>query len=1013
MAKRKRGSNKQAGVTANQPNQKRPKTDHPTENGVVSKELELDRSPFTEEKKGENQKRVAKTYDLLGSADEIERIAAAEAVVTALLAGTETVLQHHLEKRLIRGLASSRNASRLGFSLALAEILSQLFGPNALQTTKYPDLTFDKTLGILRDTTKTTDGMPGQEKTDFYFGRLFGLQCFVDAKILFTDEKRWEAVLDMLLHLTKDRASMRSHCAWVIVQSLPQMGQARAENTLQRLVEEKWGKTAEGVGIWLRARSCYPALKVPTKPWQDPLSPGVLPEVARVLKEMVAQDTGDDAAVAKMKQSNWSAQLHFVWDLILENFIVQQSKDQKQCKDALRLFWTTVVDDGLYSKNASDGQKFRGFMIFQKFFSGLVEQDKSLVKELFSRNFMRCLVNQASKEDRYLHRAALKSLQCVEKAVEAAPDLLITVLKELMGKFGGYDFDQRTNTKTIENLLQWATPRNSKKVLTLLREPVLDIKEASESERFRQAYADYVFKLAIQSKVVPISSEDTGSKSVLEVAMKELISCAYSKQEDFRPDLSDKSREVFRRRVASAFAKLAKHRENTEYLCDAVVSLQPTAVAMSEEIQNERKAALKATKKLLKSQDRSDDSHASPSTGLALLYATALIQLYDGAPDAISILQDLQGCSEKMKSKDSGISELLVEILLALISRQSPMLRQISEQVVEGFASYISREALELLTEPLLAEENSRGYQALFENAEDEDVDMDDAGESEPESEESGDNADEDDISEIGSDVEFVTLNGAEPATDEEDNDEESESEGDEQAEAQAQELANLDDALAKVLKSHRLDKDENAQSSDDDSDMTDSEMMALDDKLVEVFKQRVKTTSKKKDKKDEKDLIVTFKHRVLDLLHIYVKQEASNTLALNLLLPLLQLIRTTTAKPLANKAASILVEFSKASKKTRNKDATVDVPAQLELLDKIHEEALKDPAHALAKAASTSSLMIASNLFAASEENANAINAVYAETFSKCQKNKIKVQGVLFTDWVNWGMGHANNKAD
>lgn len=86
---------------------------------------------------------------------------------------------------------------------------------------------------------------------------------------------------------------------------------------------------------------------------------------------------------------------------------------------------------------------------------------------------MKCLMNQAAKEDRYLHRAALKSLQSIEKAVQASPELLLLVLNELIGKAGAYDFDQRTSTKTVENLLQWATPENAKNVLKLLRDPVV------------------------------------------------------------------------------------------------------------------------------------------------------------------------------------------------------------------------------------------------------------------------------------------------------------------------------------------------------------------------------------------------------------------------------------------------------------------------------------------------------------------------------------------------------------
>ncbi|KAI1749444.1 DNA polymerase phi-domain-containing protein [Xylaria castorea] len=1007
--KRKRGANK-AGTTNGQPTQKRPKPNEAITNDAEPKPLDLDKSPFADENNGDNRKREAKIYELLGSLDNDERLAAADALVTALLAGSELALKRHLEKRLFRGLASSRNASRLGFSLVLTEILRQLFGSSELAKTKFSGLTFDKVLSVLVDATTTGGNVPGQEERDYYFGRLFGLQCFVEAKILFADSTRWPEALELLLEMAQKKVWIRSHCGWVIVECLPQMGQKGAEAALQKFSDIGLGKTAEGVGIWLRARSCYPSIKVPAKPWVDPLNPAALPEVARVLKENVANDTGEDAAVPKLKQSNWTAQLHFVWDLILETLLESNTKDKNSIKEQAKLFWTTVIDDGLFSKNASDGQKFRGFMIFQKYLHGFASVDKSLVKELFTRNLMKCLINQAAKEDRYLHRAALKTLHSVEKAVEANPELLIPTLKELIGKSGFYDFDQRTASKTLENLLQWVTPANSKKILKLLREPVLNLKDTpDDAEKLRQAYADYVFKMAVQAKAPVTSPDDANNKSVLEIGIKELASCAYSTQEEFVPPLSEKTRDMFRNRLSSAFSKVTKQHNNTEYLCDAVRSVKPTAVAMSDEIETERKGALKAMAKLLESSTKSGVSAGNLSAGLALLYATTLLQLYNGVPDALDILHDLESCSEKMKTKEAGASELLVGILLALVSRQSPMMRQISEQVFETFASQISPDALQLLTEQLLAEENSRGYQALFENN-DEDAEMADAADSDSGSG-SGD-SDGDEISEIGSDVEFVTLNGAD-STSEGDPDEEQDKDDEERDDEDGPEdarLAALDDALAKVLNSHRLDQDQNAESSDDDSDMTDSEMMALDEKLVDVFKNRIKNTKRKNEKKDTKEFVVLFKHRVLDLLSTYVRQEASNTLALSLLLPLLELVRTTTAKPLANKAINILTDFSKASKKTRSKDTQVDVEAQIKLLTDIHQEASKDISHAFVKAASTASLLIASNLWAADQENADRINAAYAQTFTDCQKGKIKIQGAFFSDWVNWGMGHANN---
>lgn len=516
-------------------------------------------------------------------------------------------------------------------------------------------------------------------------------------------------------------------------------------------------------------------------------------------------------------------------------------------------------------------------------------------------------------------------------------------------------------------------------------------------------------KLATQAK--PVSETPTngdGTINIAELGVKELAACAYSTQSQFKPDLSEKSRETFRRLLASTIGKVMKRRDDAEYLCNAVISVEPTAVTMSEEIKAEQEGALKTMRKLLKAGKKSDEKKSGASVGLALLYAITILQLYDGAPDAVNILQDLERCSEKMKSKEGGSSELLVEILLSLVSRQSPMMRQISEQVFEAFTSQISPEALELLTEPLVAEENEKGYQALFENLDDEDVDMEDVEDEEESG--SGDEAEdveEDDISEIGSDIEFTTLNGAEAA----DGDEEDED--NEQAEADAKELADLDDALAKVLRSHRLDKDKEAESSDNDSDMTDSEMIALDEKLVEVFKQRAKKTGKKKEKKDAKESVVMFKHRVLDLVALYLKHEAANCLAFTLLLPLLDLMRTTTAKPLANKAAAAIENFAKAFKKVRatvvRDEAVFEADAQFKLLDELHRKAAEDASHAYGRAVSQAALLVASSLVV-DKENVERVNETYARTFSRCQRGVAKVPGFFFSDWVNWGMGHAAN---
>lgn len=344
--KRKRGS--KANASENQLSRKKAK------NGEVAaasapQDLDLDKSPFTEKLAGDDRKREGRLYDLLGSYDSNEHITAADAIVTGLLSSEEAALKRHLEARLFRGLASSRNASRIGFSLVLTEILSQLFGDKKLAETKFTGLTFDNVLGILLEKTQGGGNLPGPEERDFHFGQLFGLQCFVEAKILFADDdSRWQTIMDLLLKLGDKKVWMKSHSAWVIVQALPQMGQAKAGETLKKLVDSGWAKTAEGVGIWLMAARTYPKMKLPSKPWTDPLAMKSIPELANVLKENVKQDTGNkDGTASKAMKTSWNSQLHFVWDLVLAYFLAQAKKSKGADTEQFRVFWDTVIDGKL------------------------------------------------------------------------------------------------------------------------------------------------------------------------------------------------------------------------------------------------------------------------------------------------------------------------------------------------------------------------------------------------------------------------------------------------------------------------------------------------------------------------------------------------------------------------------------------------------------------------------------------------------------------------------------------
>lgn len=662
-------------------------------------------------------------------------------------------------------------------------------------------------------------------------------------------------------------------------------------------------------------------------------------------------------------------------------------------------------------------------MVFQKMLAGLVDQHSKL-ETLFSKNFTLCLMNQAAKEDRYLHRAATKALKSVESTVASNPAALPAVLRSLLGGNGSYVFDQRTNSKTIDRLLQNITPENEKACLKVIRQPISKLPQMAEAEGIAtlRAHVDYLSKSLNASSATEKGDGESSSASS-GLALKELARLAYTQPDDI-PDnvLTDQVKELCRSRLESSFAKLIRRSDDFSLFCNAVASIDSSSVDMDEEIREGMDDALSRMHKLLKRKAKTS-TEKSLYEGLAMLHAVSIFQLYNQESDAMETLQDLAQYSDRLKKgkkdgdddDEAGSSELLVEILLSMVARPSSLMRQVSQQVFDAFTSQISPEGLELLTGPLSSSESAKGQQELF-NTEDDAMDVD--------AEEGSDAEDVDEASdvELGSDVEFVGLNGdadddddEEESGDEDENDDGDASGGDEKPGR----IMLDDDVLGNILRSHRLDKDAEAESSADEADMSDSEMFALDEKLGEVFRNRADARpDSKKQKRDAKQSVVNFKHRVLDLLGIYARNEALSPLAFSLLVPLLALMRTTTAKPLAARACEIILSYQKGMRKARSARGEAaaagtmagDVEeALLPLLVDVHEEAGKDKSHAYAKAASAASLIVASAMFSADKGSINKIAAVYAKTQSEWVLGQAQLQSSFFTEWNNWCQNQAS----
>ncbi|BCR92698.1 DNA-directed DNA polymerase POL5 [Aspergillus chevalieri] len=950
--------------------------------------------------------------DLANEKDEI-RLKAAQALVSQFTPDknlSDEQIQRALQ-RLFRGLCSSRKAARIGFSIALTEILTQVFA------TPREALEIDvrKVMDIWESQSDASGSDSGQEQRDHFFGRLFGSEAIIKSSILFKSSapfSEWTKLLDLVFDLAKKKPWIREECGWIIYRCIYDLSSQKVDSkyveaALERLSSFELVRTPEGVAIWLAAKDLFPKANFPGKAWKHdhPLDARERNQLAKVLKES-SVGTEDENQENKPKSTGvWNSKLHFAWDAVLSR--IPAAKETKSKKESSHLtfldFWTDVVDNGLFASASSEERKYWGFLLFVKVLNESPLQQASLV---FTRNLVRCLMNQLAVEDRYLHRMATKSVKTIQTRVSKEPAFAAAAIKGLMGSAGSVNFDQVTKTKTVEKIAVEANPDALKEIVPLLEKLVShsgtdDSKAAASS---RQCLANLLVSI-VRSRA---SSQDAdeGLQDVLEHILTIFVRSAYfipNEKEGPQPPMAPQTQEMFRNRINSCLNSLIASQKYAATLPYTVVRKIRDA-AKSEEygksiinIDGALSDSVKSAFKSLKKLSGQDENAAADA--FKLLYSMTLLQVYNGDADAVSMLDELEFCytkflgdkkSRKKKGEEdetSDASDTLVEILLSFASKQSQLFRRISEQVFSAFADKVTATGLESLTSILEASENLAGQQEMFDKEDDEgDEEM----------------MDVDDDDEEDSDVEVVDAEGGDDDEDDEEEDEdESDEPDDEEAEFQAK--------LAAALGPHAANKPD--EGSDDEADMNDDEMEAVDEQLVKVFKARRDALEQKKDKKDAKENMVNFKNRVLDLVEIYVKKCHSSILALDLLLPLLRLTRRTNVKQIANKATNVLREYSKLCKGSAVPSITEDsTESAWALLKDLHREAGHSGPQAHATACSQASLLVVKVLVAHDKKAIEGIVDVYAATRKEQMlSNKCHVQPSFFTDWNNWCVSARN----
>ena len=967
-------------------------------------------------------------YDNLAHESEQVRLRAARQLLNKTFHSSDTEVNEDqirtILRRLFRGLCSSRKAARLGFVVALTEFLSQIQA-SSFQSSFLPSQVID----ALETATEPEGGSRGQEERDYYFGRVFGAGAVVQSKILFSGEDRteWKRLLNLLCIIATKKPWLRQECGWTLCQFVSEAVEDAA--TLQPFVEDiidvlnthKLIRTPEGVAIWLTARKAFPHASLSKHVWKysHPLAAKDVHNLAEVMKNARTQQSEDEFGA--QGSTSWSASLHFVWTVVLNLFYERStngtaangSSKPKAGHETVSFseFWKVVVDEGLLAAGSSNERKLWGVLLLSQV---VATAPLTMIPDTLCPNTVHIIISAFSADARYLHKSAQASLQQFEKRVRtrewaAGKTVSGDCLSAILQATGVVDFDTLTKSKVISSLLEHG---DSKHVLAVLRE--FQVPAQAETGKLKFLInLEYKLLASCIRRLNSPEAEDDEAESTLII---EILDSGLQRASEAPEEVQQYVKE----RNAAALEHLAKAGTHGQTIFTKVLNIQNLQANISDDaIKDVLKTATKRLRKIEKasskqarqSQEQSSGTKThKPSLleGYRLLYSLIAFDIYNGEQESVEMMQDLLEVPIPEAKSEDVSTDSLVEILLSFSSRPSKLLRTLTPIVFESIASGIAAEGIESLTRVLATKENAQGQQEMFDAADEMDVDSPDEDEDE----------DKDSSADLDSDVELVDTEDAsandsdDASSSNSDSDNESDDDSIEDNDKEADELAAFNAALAAALgTSAKPDADDDNDASDSDSDMSDSEMLALDAKLSEVFRARKaaqSSSTKKQQQKDAKSNIINFKNRVLDLIEVYVKHQNQNIYVVDLILPLLQTIRMTQAKQIAERSQRVLKDLSgrcKGQNVPLLDGSQHDLEGLVKLLQEVHDEACMEASNNHAVAASQASILLVKILTKSGGKVAleNAIN-MYAETNRRMLTDtKCKVLPGFFTDWNNW----------
>ncbi|XP_056412387.1 myb-binding protein 1A [Hyla sarda] len=820
------------------------------------------------------------------------RLAATENLIQYLKSSDKPDELKYTFKRLVEGLAATREAARPGFSLALAQVL-QCFEEVSLST-------------VLEHIYEKYNLQKVKKKLvrNAIFGNFFGVLALFQSGRLAKDPKVLLPCVQLLQSLAQYREHLKDLPRKTLVDILSEIPESTFEEVLFGVLQQDLTSafsSPEQLHLLLVGLQKFPGVLKPSKlkkllGTSTIITPENIPKLVELLKI---------AARSVKKEKCLPGVALDVLKIALK-------------EEVFELFWKEVVELGLMAEQSGPCV----YMCYRLLGASLPFLDNDQLKMILRRNIMLRYgdhVVSTQPADRFKFAPEMESYVAafLENCDDAEKQLTVLI-----------GFSSLTNqgypvVSSVWKVVQHVKPAALQKYIDWLKSmfvtPDLDscldftTKRQKENQEHENINDHFVFRLRKWiiprlTSIIDNAQVKREESQVMDIARfilfhaffdaKKSVSDIPETQVCLSVPLDDRTRS----HVADSFFSLLFNLNGLPVLgegphvdalkerhvvgvtadgslwiycmvryADELLSRGKYVTAVKpfgEEQKDAWDRMLQQVENLQKKAKKSSSLELSAYQQLLLLVG---IHLFKSSEESVELLNDIQNCLEKALSKKAKKKkaseepewvEVMVEILLSLFSQPSRLFRVVARNVFKKICPYLTKNALQLILNVFDPEEEHSAESALVVTDEKDKKHAPEDQEDESSSDEGSDN-----------------------------DDKESDNEEEEEAEEEGEDVNEVfRRQLMQVLQGGgAMDGD------DSDDDLDDETMMNLDESLSALFAEQQKRIQAKKDEKakirEEKILRKDFKIKVLDLIEVFVTKQSESPLIFNIIEPLLSVI--------------------------------------------------------------------------------------------------------------------------